>query len=152
MRIAAVAFTAIMLATACGGAPVAGSGGAAATTAPTVAPTATPAPTVAVADSSLGKILIAATNQMTLYTYAKDTADTSNCYDACATAWPPFTLSGDPVAGAGITGKLGLVTRKDGTKQLSWNSKPLYFYNKDTKPGDVIGQNVGTVWFVVTNP
>jgi len=37
-------------------------------------------------------------------------------------------------------------------KQLTWNSKPLYFYNKDTKPGDVLGQNVGTVWFVVTNP
>ncbi len=148
MRIAAMAFSAIVLATACGGA----TGGSGSATAATAAPTATPAPTVAVADSSLGKILVAATNKMTLYTYTKDTADTSNCYDACATAWPPLTITGEPVAGAGITGKLGLTTRKDGSKQLTHNGKPLYFYNKDTKPGDVVGQNVGTVWFVITNP
>ena len=146
MRIAAFAFTAVVLATACGGAT--GAGAPAATSAPTKAPD----PTAVVSDSSLGKILVAASNKMTLYTYAKDTADLSNCNDACATAWPPFTITGDPVAGAGITGKLGLTTRKDGAKQLTWNSKPLYFYNKDTKPGDVVGQNVGTVWFVVTNP
>jgi predicted lipoprotein with Yx(FWY)xxD motif len=145
VRIASFALTAIVLTAACGGA---------ATPAPTVAPTPspTPEPTVSVADSSLGKILIAATNKMTLYTYTKDTADTSNCYDACATAWPPFTITGTPVAGAGITGKLATTARKDGSKQLTINSKPLYFYNKDLKPGDTIGQNVGTVWFVVTNP
>ncbi len=150
MRFTALAFTGIVLATACGGA----TGGSSAAS-PTVAapvPTATPAPTVVIADSSLGKILVAATNKMTLYTYARDAADLSNCYDACAKAWPPFTVTGDPVAGAGITGKLGVTARKDGAKQLTWNSKPLYFYNKDTKPGDVVGQNVGTVWFVVTNP
>jgi len=147
VRIRAVLLAAIVLATACGGAS-----SSAPTATAKATPTPTPEPTVSVADSSLGKILIAATNKMTLYTYAKDTADLSNCYDACATNWPPFTITADPVAGAGITGKLGLAARKDGSKQLTWNSKPLYFYNKDTKPGDVIGQNVGTVWFVVTNP
>jgi len=149
MRLGALILTAVMLTVACGGAAT-----TSASIAPTVAPTPTPTPepTVSVADSSLGKILIAATNKMTLYTYAKDTADLSNCYDACATNWPPFTITGDPIAGAGITGKLGVAARKDGSKQLTINSKPLYFYNKDTKPGDTIGQNVGTVWFVVTNP
>lgn len=147
MRIASLAFTAIVLTAACGGATGAGSG----YTAPSAA-AATPAPTVAVADSSLGKILIAASNKMTLYTYAKDTADTSVCYDTCATNWPPFTVTADPVAGAGITGKLSTTTRKDGAKQVTWNGKPLYFFNKDTKPGDTLGQNVGQVWFVVTNP
>lgn len=151
MRIASLAFTGILLAAACGGQTGAGSGSTAPSAAAKTA-SPTPAPTVAVADSSLGKILIAASNQMTLYTYAKDTADTSTCYDACATNWPPFTLTADPVAGAGITGKLATTTRKDGAKQLTWNGKPLYFYNKDTKPGDTLGQNVGTVWFVVTNP
>lgn len=149
MRIASLAFTAIVLAAACGGATGAGSG----STAPSAAAaTASAAPTVAVSDSSLGKILIAASNKMTLYTYAKDTADTSNCTGACASNWPPFTVTADPVAGAGITGKLATTTRTDGTKQLTWNGKPLYFYAKDTKPGDTLGQNVGQVWFVVTNP
>ncbi len=145
MRIASFALSALLLATACGGAT-----GAAPTVAPTPSPT--PEPTVAVAESSLGKILVAATNKMTLYTYTRDTADTSNCYDACATAWPPFTITGAPVAGAGITGKLATTTRKDGSKQLTHNGKPLYFYNKDTKAGDTVGQNVGQVWFVITNP
>jgi predicted lipoprotein with Yx(FWY)xxD motif len=145
MRFLAVLLTAIVLATACGGA-------SSSAPAATASASPTPEPTVSVADSSLGKILIAASNKMTLYTYTKDTADLSNCYDTCATNWPPFTITGDPVAGVGITGKLGLAARKDGQKQLTWNSKPLYFYNKDAKPGDVIGQNVGTVWFVVTNP
>ena len=147
--VTSLAFAAALVVTACGGAS-----STAPSVAPTVAatPTPTPAPTVSVADSSLGKILVAATNKMTLYTYAKDTADLSNCYDACATNWPAFTITGDPIAGAGITGKLGLATRKDGQKQLTINGTPLYFYNKDTKPGDTIGHNVGTVWFAVTNP
>ena len=145
MRIRSVFLVAIVLATACGGAS---------SSAPTATakPTPTPEPTVSVADSSLGKILIAASNKMTLYTYMRDTADTSNCYDQCAANWPAFTITGEPIPGAGITGKLALAARKDGQKQLTWNSKPLYFYNKDTKPGDVLGQNVGTVWFVVANP
>ena len=144
MRLRALFLAGTILATACGG--------ASSSVAPTATPSPTPEPTVSVADSSLGKILVANTNKMTLYTYAKDAADLSNCYDQCATNWPPFTITGDPIAGAGITGKLAVATRKDGQKQLTWNSKPLYFYNKDAKPGDVIGQNVGTVWFVVTNP
>ena len=145
MRIRAAFLAAVVLVTACGGAS---SSAASATP----SPSPTPEPTVSVGDTTLGKVLIAASNKMTLYTYARDAADLSNCYDQCATNWPPFTITGEPVAGAGITGKLGLAARKDGQKQLTWNSKPLYFYNKDTKPGDVIGQNVGTVWFVVTNP
>ena len=143
MRIASFALIAIVLVAACGGAA----------SAPTAAPAATSEPTVSVAESStLGKILIAGTNKMTLYTYTKDTSDTSTCYDACATSWPAFTITGAPVAAAGMTGKLATSARKDGTLQLTHNGKPLYFYNKDLKPGDTIGQNVGTVWFVVSNP
>jgi len=147
MRFASFALTVIVLAAACGGAATTAASPTAKAT-----PSPTPEPTVAVADSPVGKILIAATNKMTLYTYAKDTADLSTCYDQCATNWPPFTISADPIAGVGIVGKLGIAARKDGLKQLTWNSKPLYFYNKDTKPGDTIGNNVGQVWAVVTNP
>lgn len=152
MRIVSLAFTAIMLTAACGGTTGAGASPSPTVAVATATPSPTPAPTVAVADSPLGKILVAATNKMTLYTFAKDTADTSTCYDACATNWPPFTVTGDVVAGAGVTGKLATTARKDGQKQLTWNGKPLYFYAKDTKPGDTIGQNVGQIWFVVTNP
>ena len=41
------------------------------------------------AQTSAGEILTDA-NGMTLYTFDKDTAGTSNCYDECAANWPPL--------------------------------------------------------------
>jgi LPXTG-motif cell wall-anchored protein len=108
------------------------------------------APTVAVADNpTLGKFLTD-TDGMTLYMYTRDTANTSNCYDRCATNWPPLLqAAGQPVAPAGLTGTLGTTTRRDNTQQVTYNGMPLYHYAQDTKAGDTNGQNSGTVWFVV---
>ena len=49
------------------------------------------------------------------------------------------------------TGVIGTTQRANGTLQVTYNGEPLYFYSKDAAPGDVNGQNVGGVWFVV-NP
>src|SRR5215216_1274288 len=88
---------------------------------------------------------------MTLYLFTKDTPDTSNCYEKCATAWPPLLTTGDPVAGEGVDASmLGTTTRTDGTTQVSYNGWPLYYYEKDKVPGDVVGQDVGDVWFVIS--
>ena len=46
--------------------------------------------------------------------------------------------------------KLGTTTRKDGTLQVTYNGWPLYYYEKDKAAGDVTGQDVGGVWFVVS--
>lgn len=101
-------------------------------------------------DATLGTYLVAA-NGMTLYLYTKDTANVTNCYDQCAIAWPPYTVSATTAlsGSAGMTGAISTVTRKDGTLQLAYNGVPLYFWQKDIKPGDTTGQNVGGVWFVV---
>jgi len=124
MRLGALILTAVMLTVACGGAAT-----TSASIAPTVAPTPTPTPepTVSVADSSLGKILIAATNKMTLYTYAKDTADLSNCYDACATNWPPFTITASDTVkpGDGVTGTLASITSWVGRTPVGMGSPIL---------------------------
>ena len=45
--------------------------------------------------------------------------------------------------------KLGTLTRSDGTIQASYGGWPLYYWVKDTKPGDVTGQNVQGVWYVI---
>jgi predicted lipoprotein with Yx(FWY)xxD motif/plastocyanin len=88
---------------------------------------------------------------MTLYLFTKDTANTSNCYDKCETAWPPLFTKGAPVAGNGMDASLlGTTTRKDGSIQVTYNGWPLYYFAKDQKPGDVTGQNVGGVWFVIS--
>jgi predicted lipoprotein with Yx(FWY)xxD motif/plastocyanin len=88
---------------------------------------------------------------MTLYLYTKDTPNTSTCYDQCAVTWPPFYSNGAPVAGSGIDASLlGTTTRKDGTVQVTYKGWPLYYWFRDQKPGDTLGQWVGGTWFVIS--
>jgi predicted lipoprotein with Yx(FWY)xxD motif len=99
------------------------------------------------AGSSLGSILVDGKG-MTLYMFTKDSANTSNCTGQCLVAWPP--LLGKPTAGSGVDdSKLGSITRDDGTVQATYNSWPLYYWKDDAKAGDVLGQNVNSVWFVL---
>jgi predicted lipoprotein with Yx(FWY)xxD motif len=83
--------------------------------------------------------------------YTKDDPGISNCYDACAAAWPPLLTQADPVLPANLPGVLGTTPRTDGTTQVTCNGMPLYCWQKDQKPGDTTGQNAGGVWFIV-NP
>ncbi len=140
MRIAAVAAASVLLLAACGGSGGASAGG-----------TAAPAATVKTSDNAkLGKILVSADGR-TLYTFDKDTKDTSNCYDTCEKNWPPLTVTGAP-SGGGLSGTFATTTRKDGTKQVTLDGKPLYFYTPDKNAGDAIGDGVGGVWHVVKMP
>lgn len=84
---------------------------------------------------------------MTLYTYDKDTKGVSNCYSACATAWPPY--SSGAVAQGQFPTDISVITRTDGSKQFAWKGMPLYYYAKDTKAGDITGDGVGGVWHLV---
>ncbi len=103
------------------------------------------------ATTTLGTYLIAS-NGMTLYTYSKDSSGTSTCSGQCAVVWPPYTIdSADQLDNiqAGITGDVGSIVRTDGSTQVTYKGSPLYFYANDKVSGDVTGQNVGKVWFVV---
>ena len=92
-------------------------------------------------ETSLGVVLVDA-NGMTLYTFDKDTDGVSNCYDQCAANWPPL-MAAD---GAMAEGEWTLVERKDGGMMWAYDGKPLYTWVKDTKPGDVTGDGVNSVW------
>lgn len=84
----------------------------------------------------------------TLYLFTKDTDDKTNCVDACLAAWP--ALSGPATAGAGVdAAKLGTITRPEGTRQATYAGRPLYYFAKDMKAGDVNGQGVKKVWYLV---
>ena len=99
------------------------------------------------ADSSLGSVLVDGKG-MTLYMFTKDSANTSACTGQCLVAWPP--LLGKPTKGMGVDdSKLGSFTRSDGTTQATYNGWPLYYWMDDKAPGDVLGQNVNSVWFVL---
>ena len=81
-------------------------------------------------------------NGMTLYTHAGDSATSSTCTGQCATAWPPLATTGQPSAGAGVTGQLGTLTRSDGSTQVTYGGLPLYYWQGDAKAGDVTGNGV----------
>jgi len=106
---------------------------------------------VAVASSAdFGPILVDEKG-MTLYMFEKDTPNTSSCYGGCATNWPPLLTTGAPLAGEGLDASLlGTTTRDDGNVQVTYNGWPLYYYVKDAAAGDMTGQGVGDVWFVLS--
>lgn len=79
---------------------------------------------------------------MTLYTFDKDSNGESVCYGGCAKKWPPFIASADANAKSGW----GMTTRKDGSKQWTFNDQPLYTWVGDNKKGDTTGDGVGDVW------
>jgi predicted lipoprotein with Yx(FWY)xxD motif len=120
----------------------------AATTAPAApsegASAATTGATVeAKAVGSLGTKLVAGSNGMTVYVFTQDVKDSgkSNCTGGCADTWPPLSVpaGATPTAGTGVTGKLATITRDDGSLQVTYNGKPLYFFKNDKAPGDANG-------------
>jgi predicted lipoprotein with Yx(FWY)xxD motif len=130
-----------------------GSAPPAETTAST-SPTAsdTPAePALATAESPLGPIVV---NQdgMSVYVFDKDTPNsgTSVCEGDCLVKWPAVTVTDDSPQVDGVTGTVDTITRSDGSLQVTLNGWPLYLYAGDMAGGDVTGQAVGGVWWVVS--
>src|SRR6201991_225663 len=88
----------------------------------------------------------------TLYSFAPDTATASKCTGACAQIWPPVTGA---TAGQGVTGKLGTISRSDGSKQVTYDGHPLYTYTADNAPGQANGNGLndnGGVWHEIPSP
>ena len=107
-------------------------------------------PTVMTATSPLGTILVAA-NGRTLYELDGDTATMSTCTGSCAMLWPPLTVTGKPIAGAGVDQSLLTVLNGPNGSQVVYAGHPLYEFAQDTAPGDVKGQNfAGNIWHVLT--
>ena len=115
---------------------------------------ASPASTVTLraASSSYGRILFDGRG-FALYGFTRDRPRTSRCYGDCAKAWPVYYAKGKLRAGAGVKQSLlGTTRRKDGRLQVTYAGRPLYYYEGDTKRGQVSCQNVdefGGTWLVV---
>jgi predicted lipoprotein with Yx(FWY)xxD motif len=106
-------------------------------------------PTISLANTAFGDALVDQ-NRMSLYMFVPDQQKngTPTCYDDCAQAWP--ALEGDVSAGEGVDESLlGSVEREDGTQQATYNDLPLYHFSGDQAEGDVNGQGLGGVWWVL---
>ena len=104
-------------------------------------------------NGGLGKILVDSQGR-TVYLFTKDSGTTSTCSGACAVQWPPFTASGKPTVGVGLTAsKVGTTARSDGKTQVTYNGHPLYRFAGDQSPGDTAGQGLtafGGGWFALS--
>ena len=123
------------------------------TVAQTVPPTtAAPVPSMKLAKTGVGEAWADARG-LTLYIFEPDKGSgASVCYNQCAQAWPPFTVpaAANLVLPAELPASaLKLSTRKDGAQQVTVNGWPLYYWFADKAPGDISGQSVGDVWWVV---
>jgi predicted lipoprotein with Yx(FWY)xxD motif len=120
------------------------------------APTTSSAPApasgndLATGTSSLGTIVVDG-HGMTVYFYLKDVkgSGTSNCTGGCLALWPAVTASSSTPTVAGVTGTVGSIKRNDGTMQVTIDGMPVYTYAQDSKAGDVTGEGVGNIWYVV---
>jgi len=92
--------------------------------------------------------MLVGSNNMTLYTFDKDTAGSgkSACNGPCAANWPPLLVD----SGTAVSGDYSVITRDDGKKQLAYKGMPLYFWVKDIKPGDKTGDGfLNGAWHIV---
>ncbi len=95
----------------------------------------------------VGTYLTDATGR-TLYYFTRDAADATACTDSCATTWPPFS-SGSLVAPSLLkSADFSGGKRPDGMMQSFYKDRPLYYFSKDSKPGDVKGQGIINSWYV----
>ena len=82
---------------------------------------------------------------MTLYTFDKDVDGKPTCMGDCAKIWPPYVAMAGENFGEGWT----MFDRGDGTMQWAYDKKPVYFFDKDKKAGDMLGDGIKSVWHVI---
>jgi predicted lipoprotein with Yx(FWY)xxD motif len=109
-------------------------------------------PTLTARSSSFGKAIFDG-RAFVLYGFTRDKR-ASACYGACAKAWPPyFAPKGELRVGAGLKRSLlGTVKRRNGKRQVTYAGKPLYYYVGDTRPRQILCQDVveyGGRWLIL---
>lgn len=103
------------------------------------------APPVQWQETALGRLL-ADRAGMTLYYFDEDMPNQSNCYDDCASAWPPLVAHLAAQAQMGFS----VITRsEDNSLQWAYQHRPLYLKTTDKLPGDVTGDRIDSAWHVI---
>jgi len=153
-HLAALALVSALVLAACGSS---GSSGTSSSSTPPASSTATssprPASVVGTKTTSLGTFLVDAKGRA-LYLWDADHGSMSACSGACAQAWPPLTAIGTPKASGQVKSSLlGTTKRADGSREVTYDGHPLYYFEGDTTPGQTTGQGndgFGAPWWVVS--
>lgn len=105
---------------------------------------------ISLAHTTVGKALADADGRI-VYLFAGDKADMSRVSAAGRAVWPPFTSNTLPTAAGGASAaQIGTIA---GSKQITYNGHPLYYYVGDHHAGQAAGQGLnefGARWYVVS--
>jgi predicted lipoprotein with Yx(FWY)xxD motif len=109
--------------------------------------------TVSLRKTTLGLILVNSKGH-TLYLFAKDKKGKSACSGSCTRFWPPLLSQSKPTAGSGVRPSLlGTTTRRNGSRQVTYNKHPLYTFVLDKRAGQTKGEGLfefGAKWYAVS--
>ena len=145
---AALLFAAATFLAACGGSDGGGSSGGSSTSQDTATTVAT--------KRIDGKTVLVDADGNALYTSDQEAGGVVRCTGACLEFWEPLTVEGGQPTGNVNGGTLGVLTRPDGTTQVTFNGDPVYRFTED-QAGSVTGDGLEDAfegqtftWHVVT--
>lgn len=92
----------------------------------------------------VGAVLVDA-NGMALYTPAQETSGAIRCTGSCVAIWKPLAPGAGRPTGTGSVGTLAVLTRPDGSKQVTVNGHPVYTFAQDSA-GSVMGNGVSDMF------
>lgn len=94
-------------------------------------------------NQALGHTVLIANNGLTLYSLSVEKHGKFICTGSCLKDWHPLVVA----RGVKPTGPvaLGTVKRPDGSHQVTFEGKPLYTFDGDSKRGDAKGEGIKDV-------
>jgi predicted lipoprotein with Yx(FWY)xxD motif len=106
--------------------------------------------------SMLGKPVVVNPQGRTLYALSPETSKHLLCKSKeCFTNWPPLTVKSAKTklkTGSGVSGKLAVLRRSNGTFQVTLNGRPLYRFAGDKGKAESNGEGIesfGGTWHAV---
>jgi len=91
-----------------------------------------------------GKVLVNGRG-FALYYWSAEKTGAVKCTGQCAKVWPPALVPAGTMVSrhvAGIMGTFGVVMRPDGSHQLSFDRHPLYTFQGDKTPSQILCDGV----------
>lgn len=93
-----------------------------------------------------GQSILTGANNLSLYTFDIDVPGESRCTGGCLQVWPPLLSEN-----AEVPAPFGTIKNEDQTFHITLNDQPLYFFQSDKNPGDILGDGLQGVWHLALN-
>ncbi|MFV2062507.1 MAG: hypothetical protein ACC726_03215 [Chloroflexota bacterium] len=108
--------------------------------------------TLQASTTELGTFITGADGRTAYYLTIDSSPGVSLCSGGCLDAWSPVTLSeaAEVAAGEGLPGVVGVISAADGSPQVTYDGRPLYYFDGDLAAGDTNGQGLNGQWFVAS--